>query len=132
MRILAIRGARLASLDAPFEVDLSAEPLRSAGVFAIVGPTGAGKSSLLDALCLALFDTTPRLGRAPRQQLDDDGAVDHSARDARSLVRRGAPDAFAEVDFVGVDGRTHRARWSVERARTGKLRSPQLSVRELP
>ena len=55
MRILAIRGARLASLDAPFEIDLSAEPLRSAGVFAIVGPTGAGKSSILDALCLALY-----------------------------------------------------------------------------
>ena len=131
MRILAIRGARLASLDAPFEIDLSAEPLRSAGVFAIVGPTGAGKSSILDALCLALFDTTPRLARAPRQHLHDDDD-DPSARDARTLVRRGAKDAFAEVDFVGVDGRTHRARWSVERARTGKLRGAQLSVRELP
>src|SRR5262245_20908724 len=72
LRILAIRGARLASLEAPFEVDLGQEPLRSAGVFAIVGPTGAGKSSLLDALCLALFDTTPRLERTPRQKIDGD------------------------------------------------------------
>jgi exonuclease SbcC len=131
MRILAIRGAQLASLAVPFEVDLDAEPLRSAGVFAIVGPTGAGKSSLFDALCLALFDTTPRLLRAPRQCLDE-AVPDHTARDARSLVRRGAASAHAEVDFLGIDGRRHRARWSVDRARTGKLRMPQLSVRELP
>lgn len=131
MRILAIRGARLASLDAPFEVDLASEPLRSAGVFAIVGPTGAGKSSLLDALCLALFDTTPRLERTPRTRIDDENdAAELSARDARTLVRRGAKDAFAEVDFVGVDGRTYRARWFVERGRTGRLRTTQLSLRD--
>lgn len=131
MRILAIRGAHLASLDAPFEVDLASEPLRSAGVFAIVGPTGAGKSSLLDALCLALFDTTPRLERTPRTRIDDDATLDLSARDARTLVRRGAKDAFAEVDLVGVDGATYRARWFVERGRTGRLRATQLSLRDL-
>lgn len=133
MRILAIRGARLASLEAPFEVDLAAEPLRSAGVFAIVGPTGAGKSSLLDALCLALFDTTPRLERTPRQRIEEEGegGDDLSGRDARTLVRRGAKDAFAEVDFVGVDGKTYRARWAVERGRTGRLRPTQLSLRDV-
>ncbi|HYE50703.1 MAG TPA: AAA family ATPase, partial [Azospirillaceae bacterium] len=61
MRILAIRGADLASLAGPFEVDLDRGPLRRAGLFAITGPTGAGKSTILDALCLALFDTIPRL-----------------------------------------------------------------------
>ncbi|MFO0682814.1 MAG: AAA family ATPase [Sandaracinus sp.] len=131
MRILALRGARLASLEAPFEIDLSSEPLRSAGVFAIVGPTGAGKSSLLDALCLALFDTTPRLERTPRQRLDEDDASELTARDARTLVRRGARDAYAEVDFVGGDGRSYRARWSVERARTGRLRAAELSLTDL-
>ncbi len=131
MRILAIRGARLASLEAPFEVDLSVEPLRSAGVFAIVGPTGAGKSSLLDALCLALFDTTPRLERTPRQRLDGEEAGDLSGSDARTLVRRGADDAFAEVDFVGVDGRTYRARWAAARGRTGRFRPTQLSLRDV-
>ncbi len=131
MRILALRGARLASLEAAFEIDLSTEPLRSAGVFAIVGPTGAGKSSLLDALCLALFDTTPRLERTPRQRLDEDEADELTARDARTLVRRGARDAYAEVDFVGADGRAYRARWSVERGRSGRLRQAQLSLTEL-
>ena len=61
MKILAIRGRNLASLSGEFALDFEAEPLRSSGLFAITGPTGAGKSTILDALCLALFDATPRL-----------------------------------------------------------------------
>ena len=30
--------------------------------FALVGPTGSGKSSVLDAMCFALYGTIPRLG----------------------------------------------------------------------
>ena len=57
MRILAIRGENLASLEGAFEISLAEGPLAQAGVFAICGATGAGKSTLLDAMCLALFDT---------------------------------------------------------------------------
>ena len=56
MKILAIRLKNLASLAGPVDIDFTAEPLASAGLFAITGPTGAGKSTLLDALCLALFN----------------------------------------------------------------------------
>ena len=55
MRVLAIRGRNLASLEGEFSIDFTEEPLASAGIFAISGPTGAGKSTLLDAMCLALF-----------------------------------------------------------------------------
>lgn len=55
MRILAIRGENLASLAARFEIDLAAGPLGTTGLFAITGETGAGKSTILDALCLALY-----------------------------------------------------------------------------
>ena len=60
MKILAIRGRNLASLEGDFEIDFTVEPLLSAGIFAISGPTGAGKSTLLDTMCLALFARTPR------------------------------------------------------------------------
>lgn len=50
MKILAIRGRNLASLEGDFDVDFTAEPLLSAGIFAISGPTGAGKSTILDAM----------------------------------------------------------------------------------
>ena len=60
MKILTIRLKNLASIEGTFEIDFQAEPLRSAGIFAISGPTGAGKSTILDALCLALYDKTAR------------------------------------------------------------------------
>lgn len=66
MKILAIRLKNLASLAGPFEIDFTAEPLASAGLFAITGPAGAGKSTLLDALCLALFGAVPRLNNTGR------------------------------------------------------------------
>ncbi len=59
MRILAIRGKNLASLAEPFEILLNAGPLEQAGLFAITGQTGAGKSTILDALCLALVRQNP-------------------------------------------------------------------------
>ena len=45
MRILAIRGKNLASLAGDFELRFHKEPLASTGLFAICGPTGAGKSA---------------------------------------------------------------------------------------
>ena len=59
MKIVAIRGKNLASLEGEFMIDFTVEPLCSAGIFAITGSTGAGKST-----CLALFDCTPRMNKA--------------------------------------------------------------------
>ena len=33
-----------------------------ADVFALVGPTGAGKSTVIDAVCFALYGNVPRYG----------------------------------------------------------------------
>ena len=51
MKILRIQGKNLASIAGEFDIDFTAAPLRSAGIFAICGPTGAGKSTILDAIC---------------------------------------------------------------------------------
>ncbi len=119
MKILAIRGENLASLEASFEVDLTGQPLGNVGLFAITGPTGAGKSTLLDALCLALFDRTPRLsarGGVLVGRADDPEESRLSSNDVRSILRRGAAEGFAEVEFLGREGRRYRARWAVRRA----------------
>lgn len=117
MRILAIRGKDLTSLAGEFEVDFEAEPLASAGIFAITGPTGAGKSTLLDAVCLALFNHVPRLASPSAGQIGTSGGEMLSAGDPRALLRHRAGDGYAEVDFLGLDQRRYRARWSVRRAR---------------
>jgi DNA repair protein SbcC/Rad50 len=111
MRILAIRGSNIASLER-FDVDFRQEPLASAGIFAITGPTGAGKSSLLDAMCLALFHKAPRLEGVSGQEAKVGSAFGEIGQDdIRNLIRRGAVTGFAETDFQGVDGGSYRARW---------------------
>ncbi|VVO21495.1 AAA family ATPase [Pseudomonas fluorescens] len=133
MKILAIRLKNLASLAGPFEIDFTAEPLASAGLFAITGPTGAGKSTLLDALCLALFGAVPRLGDTGQAKMPDADS-DISIGDPRTLLRRGTGGGYAEVDFVGVSGRRYRARWEAHRARdkaSGKLQNSRQSLIDL-
>jgi len=136
MRILAIRGKNLASLAGDFAIHFHQEPLASTGLFAICGPTGAGKSTLLDALCLALFDETPRLTRATIKgvSLPDVGDETITPQDPRNLLRRGAGEGSAEVDFIGNDGIAYRARWSVRRARgkaNGKLQNTEMLLQTL-
>ena len=136
MKILAIRGKNLASLSGEFAIDFQQEPLASAGLFAITGPTGAGKSTLLDALCLALYERTPRLNQANTRDstIPDVGNNDINPADPRTLLRRGARDGYAEVDFIGADSIAYRARWSVRRARNksdGKLQASEISLQRL-
>ena len=136
MRILAIRGKNLASLAGAFEIDFQAEPLVNAGLFAITGATGAGKSTLLDALCLALYERTPRLLRASSkgEVMPDVGDNEVSPSDPRTILRRGAAEGHAEVDFVGSDGLSYRARWSVRRSRNksdGRLQASEVGLLRL-
>ncbi|HWN66944.1 MAG TPA: AAA family ATPase, partial [Haliangium sp.] len=137
MKILAIRGSNLASLEGEFAIELERDPLAQAGLFAITGPTGAGKSTLLDALCVALFDKTPRLyerGGVPVGRADQDEKDRLAASDVRGLLRRGCGEGHAEVDFVGRDQRVYRARWLVRRARRqpdGRLQAQEMSLEDV-
>ncbi|HEX6810144.1 MAG TPA: AAA family ATPase [Planctomycetota bacterium] len=136
MRILAIRGRNLASLQRSFEVDFVNGPL-AVGLFAITGPVGAGKSTLLDALCLALFDRTPRLSGRGGVLVGEDSEPEGDwlrSSDPRSLLRRDAAEAHAEADFTGRDGVRYRARWTVRRARRrpdGRVQEQEMTLLDL-
>ena len=111
-----------------FALDFANGPLGDAGIFAITGPTGAG-SPIADAMSLALFDAIPRLAGAPASgQLSDD---EFSPRDPRAILRHGAGEGHAELDFVARDGRSYRSRWSVRRARgraDGRLQQASIDL----
>jgi exonuclease SbcC len=134
MKILAIRGRNLASLAGHFEVDFTKAPLDRAGLIAITGPTGAGKTTLLDAMCLALFDRTPRFanrGGVVIGGASDDPTAGIKANDVRGILRHGAVEGWAEVEFRGVDERVFRARWEVRRARSkteGRIQPQHLEL----
>ena len=136
MKILAIRIKNLASLEGDTVIDFAAEPLCSAGIFAITGPTGAGKSTILDALCLALYAKTPRYLQAKESGIDvqDIGGGTISQSDIRGILRDGTAEGFAEVDFVAVDGQKYRATWTIRRARNkaeGSLQKDSLSLKNI-
>lgn len=131
MKILAIRGMNLASLEGEFEIDFESEPLKSAGIFAITGNTGAGKSTILDVISLALYAEVPRLMSASSKK---EGDEELTPKDARRILRRGKGEGYAEVDFEAMDGEVYRSRWEVRRAgkkADGRIQGEQISVTKL-
>ena len=131
MKILSIRLKNLASLAGEHFIDFETEPLANAGLIAIVGKTGAGKSTILDAMCLALFNDMPRLKASDGKLLDVDGS-ELQTNSPLTVLRRGTGHGFAELCFVAQDQKHYLARWEIKRARenaSGKLQSVQRSLK---
>lgn len=63
MKILRLQFKNLNSLYGKWEIDFTNHSFQQDGLFVLSGPTGAGKSTILDAICLALYGQTPRLGK---------------------------------------------------------------------
>ena len=70
MKILELRFKNLNSLYGEWHIDFTKPEYTSNGIFALTGPTGAGKSTILDAICLALYGATPRLGKITQSSND--------------------------------------------------------------
>ncbi|MFK8165478.1 MAG: AAA family ATPase [Lewinella sp.] len=114
MKLLRIGIRNLNSLSGDQSVDFLEEPLASSGLYAIVGPTGAGKTSILDAITLALYGRTER------------------DRYGNEVMSHGTGDCFAEVEFSNDHGR-YLSRWERRRARSkadGKLQTAERSLSE--
>jgi len=127
VKILSIRLKNLASLSGEHFIDFESEPLASAGLVAIVGKTGAGKSTILDAMCLALFNKIPRLKDSDGKLQDVDGS-ELLTNSPLTVLRRGTAHGFAELCFVAQDQKHYLARWELKRSREkadGKLQSVQ-------
>jgi exonuclease SbcC len=98
-------------------IDFEAKPLADSEVFLITGKTGSGKSTILDAICLALFANTPRLAGTQMQGGTKDGETDVAIKDPRQLMRRNTGEAFVSLTFTGSNDVHYEAKWSVARAR---------------
>lgn len=110
MRIKTLRFKNLASLAGEWELDLTHPAFAANGLFAITGQTGAGKSTILDAICLALYGQTPRLNKIGLK--------------SNEIMSRHHADCFAEVVFETKAGR-YLCRWS--QARKGKSPTGELA-----
>lgn len=113
MRILNVRFKNLNSLTGEWTLDFTHPAYTSDGIFAITGPTGAGKTTILDAICLALYGRTPRLERVNKN--------------SNEIMSRLAGECMSEVCFETRQGR-FRSYWSQHRARNkpdGELQMPR-------
>ena len=116
MRVLHIRFKNLNSLVGEWEIDLTDPAYVSYGIFAIIGPTGSGKTTILDAVCLALYGRTPRLGKITKS--------------GNEIMSRQTGECFAEVTFEAHTAR-YRCHWSQRRAYrdpNGELQAPKHEI----
>ena len=116
MKILQIRFKNLNSLAGEWAIDLTHPAFASDGIFAITGPTGAGKTTILDAICLALYGRTPRLPRVTKS--------------GNEVLSRRTGECCAEVTFETQAGR-YRCHWSQRRAHRrpdGELQPPRHEI----
>ena len=102
MKILSLTWKNLNSLYGQWSIDFTHPEYESDGIFALVGPTGAGKSTILDAICLALYGQTPRLGKITKS--------------GNEIMSRNTGECFSEVVFKSSQG-TFRCTWGQHRAR---------------
>jgi exonuclease SbcC len=114
MRIERVVIENLNSLAGRFEIDLC-DRAYSGGLFAIVGPSGAGKTTVMDAICLALYGRTPRIGTISDTQDE--------------LMNKYENACAAEVVFTS-HGKRYRSRF--EHSRTARGSKPfRAAKREL-
>ncbi|MFE4635624.1 AAA family ATPase [Streptomyces sp. NPDC056773] len=73
MRLHRLRISAFGPFAEPQEIDFDA--LSGAGIFLLHGPTGAGKTSVLDAVCYALYGSVPGSRQAPGTSLRSDHAA---------------------------------------------------------
>ena len=111
MKINKVTIKNINSLKGEFTIDFT--QFEEEGLFAITGPTGAGKSTILDAVTLALFGKTPRLKNASQE-----------------IMSKHTGESLSECEFE-VDGEIYISSFSQNRAYlkpNGKIRPAKMKL----
>lgn len=124
MELISLEIKNIASIESAF-IDFSAAPLKDEPIFLICGETGAGKSTILDAVCLALYNDAPRLSSVQQDRLIDDAVAPENrtgddtvgTRDTRQFLRKGTGEGSVTLVFCGADGVEYTSYWHVRRSR---------------
>ena len=119
MKILKIEFENINSLKGRHEIDFTRAPFNVSTLFAITGPTGSGKSTILDVISLALFNMVPRLGKISKNDIINKGA----------LLTRNQKEAFARVTYSAKEG-IFSSEWSISTNRNNNLRDYEMFIYE--
>lgn len=108
MRILSLHFGNINSLAGEWTIRFDDPAFVRNRLFAISGPTGSGKTSVLDAISLALY------GKTPRQESVADKRNVEIGSDL--VMTAGTGNSFSEVEFES-SGARYKAVWKVHRSR---------------
>ncbi len=117
MKILKIAFQNINSLRGSHEIDFSKSPFTTGSLFAITGPTGSGKSTILDVISLALFNHVPRIGKITKKEIMEKGA----------LLTRNQKEAFASVSYACAEG-NFTSKWSIAINRNNNLNDYEMEI----
>ena len=121
------------------EICFDQNPLDNEPVFLICGNTGSGKTTILDGICLALYNATPRMDKTAKETYTDisdqnDRREDFTINDCRLLMRRNTAEAWSILEFTGSNEHEYRAEWYVARAHkrlNGNLQKVKWTLEDL-
>lgn len=120
MKILKISFKNINSLRGEHEIDFTEEPFISSSLFAITGPTGSGKSTILDVISLAIYGKIPRIpGSRPISKTD--------IEKFGTILTRNQKEAIARVTYECKYG-TFSSQWSISTNRNEKLRDNDMEI----
>ncbi|SPX85123.1 AAA family ATPase [Moraxella ovis] len=119
MKILSLKFNNLNSLKGNWHIDFTDDAFVRDGIFAIIGQTGAGKTTILDAICLAIYGETPRINQISTTQ--------------NELMSLGAGECGAQVELL-ISSKMYRFTWQQRRAggkADGKLQAIKREISQI-
>ncbi|MFV8226574.1 AAA family ATPase [Christiangramia aquimixticola] len=122
MKILKIEFENINSLKGSHEIDFTRDPFTTNSLFAITGPTGSGKSSILDVISLALFGKIPRI---PGSRMISKSDIEKLG----TILTRNQKQAVARVTYQCNQG-VFSSQWSISTNRNNKLRDYEMELKD--
>ena len=105
MKILSLKFKNINSLKGEHYIDFNSPEYADSALFLISGDTGSGKTTILDAISIALYGKTPRFNKI--------------SSTFNPLMSKGTGEMYSEVKF-SEKGITYTSRWSQRRAKGSK------------
>lgn len=113
MKIQHLKIKNIASIEEA-SIDFEHGPLADDPLFLITGDTGTGKTTILNAICLALYNDVPSSRTIGTSDEDREGL---KTKNPLQLMRKGTVEAYVELRFIGNNDHSYHAKWMAARAR---------------